>query len=245
MQSIINSAFKRPSAIIFMIIIIFGVGFNAWNNIPKQAEPDIDIPISYVSVSYSGISPSDAEKLLVKPLEKQLRSVAGLDKMTSAATEGYASVTLEFLAGEDIDLVLEDVRKAVDDAKSDLPANADDPKITEISLSLFPILTAAIYGNLEEKSLILAARDLKDKLEAVDGVLEVEVGGDRDEMVEVLIDAGAIESYGLNPASVISLVSANNQLVQMEVQTKSLMSPLQSLETKLSERRAVFVSQSS
>ena len=213
MQSIINSAFKRPSAIIFMIIIIFGVGFNAWNNIPKQAEPDIDIPISYVSVSYSGISPSDAEKLLVKPLEKQLRSVAGLDKMTSAATEGYASVTLEFLAGEDIDLVLEDVRKAVDDAKSDLPANADDPKITEISLSLFPILTAAIYGNLEEKSLILAARDLKDKLEAIDGVLEVEVGGDRDEMVEVLIDAGAIESYGLNPASVISLVSANNQLV--------------------------------
>ena len=213
MQSIINAAFKRPAAIIFMIMIIFGVGLNSWNDIPKQAEPDIDIPISYVSVSYSGISPSDAEKLLVKPLEKQLRSVAGLDKMTSAATEGYASVTLEFLAGEDIDLVLEDVRKAVDDAKSDLPPNADDPKITEISLSLFPILTAAIYGNIAEKSLILAARELKEKLEAVDGILEVEVGGDREEMVEVLIDAGAIESYGLNPASVIGLVAANNQLV--------------------------------
>ena len=139
-----------------MILIIFGVGLNAWNNIPKQAEPDIDIPISYVSVRYSGISPTDAEKLLVKPLEKQLRSVAGLDKMTSAATEGYASVTLEFLAGEDIDLVLEDVRKAVDDAKPDLPPAADAPKITEISLSLFPILTAAIYGQVPEKLLILA-----------------------------------------------------------------------------------------
>jgi multidrug efflux pump len=137
----------------------------------------------------------------------------GLDKMTSAATEGYASVTLEFLAGEDIDLVLEDVRKAVDDAKSNLPPNADDPKITEISLSLFPILTAAIYGNVTEKLLILAARDLKDKLEAVDGVLEVEIGGDREEMVEVLIDAGAMESYGLNPALVIGLVASNNQLV--------------------------------
>ncbi|MDG1935892.1 MAG: efflux RND transporter permease subunit [Paracoccaceae bacterium] len=213
MQAVIHAAFKRPGAIIFMIMIIFGVGLNAWINIPKQAEPDIDIPISYVSVSYSGISPTDAEKLLVKPLEKQLRSVAGLDKMTSAATEGYASVTLEFLAGEDIDLVLEDVRKAVDDAKSDLPPNADDPKITEISLSLFPILTAAIYGNVTEKLLILAARDLKDKLEAVDGVLEVEIGGDREEMVEVLIDAGAMESYGLNPALVIGLVAANNQLV--------------------------------
>ena len=213
MHSVILAAFKRPGAIIFMIMIIFGVGLNAWNNIPKQAEPDIDIPISYVSVRYSGISPTDAEKLLVKPLEKQLRSVAGLDKMTSAATEGYASVTLEFLAGEDIDLVLEDVRKAVDDAKPDLPPSADAPKITEISLSLFPILTAAIYGEVPEKLLILAARELKDKLEAVEGVLEVEVGGDREEMVEVLIDAGAMESYGLNPAMVIGLVSANNQLV--------------------------------
>ncbi|MDT2034383.1 MAG: efflux RND transporter permease subunit, partial [Planktomarina sp.] len=213
MHSVIHAAFKRPGAIIFMIMIIFVVGLNAWNNIPKQAEPDIDIPISYVSVRYSGISPTDAEKLLVKPLEKQLRSVAGLDKMTSAATEGYASVTLEFLAGEDIDLVLEDVRKAVDDAKPDLPPNADAPKITEISLSLFPILTAAIYGQVPEKLLIFAARDLKDKLEAVEGVLEVEIGGDREEMVEVLIDAGAMESYGLNPAMVIGLVSANNQLV--------------------------------
>ncbi|MDG2404070.1 MAG: efflux RND transporter permease subunit, partial [Paracoccaceae bacterium] len=213
MLSVIHAAFKRPGAIIFMIMIIFGVGLNAWNKIPKQAEPDIDIPISYVSVSYSGISPTDAEKLLVKPLEKQLRSVAGLDKMTSAATEGYASVTLEFLAGENIDLVLEDVRKAVEDAKVNLPPNADAPKITEISLSLFPILTAAVYGNLPEKLLILAARELKYKLEAVDGVLEVEIGGDREEMVEVLIDSAAMESYGLNPALVIGLVKANNQLV--------------------------------
>jgi len=213
MHSIIQAAFKRPGAIIIMMMIIFSVGLNAWNNIPKQAEPDIDIPIAYVSVSYSGISPTDAEKLLVKPLEKLLRSVVGLDEMTSAATEGYASVTLEFLAGEDIDLVLEDVRKAVDDAKVDLPPNADAPKVTEISLSLFPILTAAIYGNLPEKLLLLAARDLKDKLEAVDGVLEVEIGGDSEEIVEVLIDAGAMESYGLNPALVIRIVAANNQLV--------------------------------
>ena len=158
-------------------------------------------------------SPSDAEKLLVKPLEKQLQSVAGLDKMTGVATEGYASVTLEFLAGEDIDLVLEDVRKAVDDAKPDLPANADEPKVTEISLGLFPVLTAALYGNIDERTLVFSAREIKDKLEAIDGVLEVDIGGDREEVVEILIDALAIESYGLNPQTVIGLVAANNQLV--------------------------------
>ncbi|MGC6517050.1 MAG: efflux RND transporter permease subunit, partial [Candidatus Puniceispirillaceae bacterium] len=119
----------------------------------------------------------------------------------------------EFLAGEDIDLVLEDVRKAVDDAKADLPANADEPEVKEISLGLFPILTAALYGNIDERTLVFAARDLKERLEAVDGILEVDIGGDRDEVIEILIDALAIEAYGLDPATVIGLVAANNQLV--------------------------------
>ena len=213
MRAIIDGAFSRPGAIVLMLLIIVATGISSTISIPKEANPDVEIPVAYASVRYSGISPSDAEKLLVKPLEKQLQSVAGLDKMTSVATEGYASVTLEFLAGEDIDLVLEDVRKAVDDAKPDLPANADEPKVTEISLGLFPILTAALYGNIDERTLVFAARDIKDRLEAIDGVLEVDIGGDREEVVEILIDALAIESYGLDPATVIGLVSANNQLV--------------------------------
>ena len=213
MRAIIDGAFSRPGAIVLMLLIIVATGISSTISIPKEANPDVEIPVAYASVSYSGISPSDAEKLLVKPLEKQLQSVAGLDKMTGVATEGYASVTLEFLAGEDIDLVLEDVRKAVDDAKPDLPANADEPKVTEISLGLFPILTAALYGNIDERTLVFAARDIKDRLEAIDGVLEVDIGGDREEVVEILIDALAIESYGLDPATVIGLVSANNQLV--------------------------------
>ena len=213
MRAIIDGAFSRPGAIVLMLFIIVATGISSTISIPKEANPDVEIPVAYASVRYSGISPSDAEKLLVKPLEKQLQSVAGLDKMTGVATEGYASVTLEFLAGEDIDLVLEDVRKAVDDAKPDLPANADEPKVTEISLGLFPILTAALYGNIDERTLVFAARDIKDRLEAIDGVLEVDIGGDREEVVEILIDALAIESYGLDPATVIGLVSANNQLV--------------------------------
>lgn len=213
MRAIIDGAFSRPGAIVLMLLIIIATGISSTISIPKEANPDVEIPVAYASVRYSGISPSDAEKLLVKPLEKQLQSVAGLDKMTGVATEGYASVTLEFLAGEDIDLVLEDVRKAVDDAKPDLPANADEPKVTEISLGLFPILTAALYGNIDERTLVFAARDIKDRLEAIDGVLEVDIGGDREEVVEILIDALAIESYGLDPATVIGLVSANNQLV--------------------------------
>ena len=213
MKTVIEAAFARAGAVILTLIVLSGLGISSYIQIPKEAAPDVDIPVAYVSVGYEGISPEDSERLLVKPLEKHLRSVEGLDTMSSVASEGYASVSLEFAAGEDIDLLIADVRLAVDEAKPDLPAEADEPKVTEVSLSLFPILTAALYGPVSEREMVTAARDIKDKLEALPGVLEVEIGGDREEVLEILLDASAIEAYGLDPSAVIRLVSGNNQLV--------------------------------
>ena len=213
MNAVIEAAFNRAGAVILTLLVLSGLGLASYIEIPKEAAPDVDIPVTYVSVSYEGISPEDSERLLVKPLEKHLRSVEGLDSMSSVASEGYGAVTLEFAAGEDIDLLIADVRQAVDEAKPDLPAEADDPKVTEVSLSLFPILTAALYGPVSEREMVTAARDIKDKLEALPGVLEVEIGGDREEVLEILLDASAIEAYGLDPSAVIRLVSGNNQLV--------------------------------
>ena len=213
MNAVIEAAFNRAGAVILTLLVLSGLGLASYIEIPKEAAPDVDIPVTYVSVSYEGISPEDSERLLVKPLEKHLRSVEGLYSMSSVASEGYGAVTLEFAAGEDIDLLIADVRQAVDDAKPDLPAEADEPKVTEVSLSLFPILTAALYGPVSEREMVTAARDIKDKLEALPGVLEVEIGGDREEVLEILLDASAIEAYGLDPSAVIRLVSGNNQLV--------------------------------
>jgi multidrug efflux pump len=213
MNSIIEAAFSRTSAVLVTMALLFVVGVSSYVTIPKEAKPDVDIPVAYVSVSYEGISPEDAERLLVKPLEKQLRSVEGLDKMTSVAAEGYGSISLEFAAGEDIDKAIADVRKAVDDAKPDLPADADDPKVIEISFALFPVLTAAFYGPVPEREMVQAARRIKDRLEALPGVLKVDIGGDRKEILEILVDAAAIEAYGLDPAAVGQLVRNNNQLV--------------------------------
>ena len=213
MVKFIDAFFSRPYAIILGLIIIFVFGSSSFIQMPKEATPDVDIPMAYISVGYEGISPNDAEKLLAKPLEKHLRTVAGLDKMTSASTEGYSSVTLEFDAGENIDLILDDVRESVDEAKPDLPEESDEPKIYEINISMFPILTVALYGPVPERSLVMLARELKEKLESLPGVLEVEIGGDREEVVEILIDAGSVEAYGLSPDSIIGLVSSNSQLV--------------------------------
>ncbi len=213
MNSLIAAAFARNSAVLLTLVLMCAIGIISYIQIPKEARPDVDIPVAYVSISYEGISPDDAERLLIKPLEKHLRTVEGLDVMKSVASEGYGSVALEFAAGEDIDLALADVRKAVDDAKPDLPADADEPKVIEVSLSLFPVLTAALYGTVSERDMVQAARDIKDKLEALPGVLEVEIGGDREEVLEILVDAAAMEAYGLDPNMVTGLVSGNNQLV--------------------------------
>ena len=103
MNSIINAAFSRTSAVLVGLLLLFIAGISSYYSIPKEAKPDIDIPVAYVSVGYEGISPEDAERLLIKPLEKRLRSVEGLERMSSVAAEGYGSVSLEFAAGENID----------------------------------------------------------------------------------------------------------------------------------------------
>ncbi len=213
MNSIINAAFSRTSAVLVGLLLLFIAGISSYYSIPKEAKPDIDIPVAYVSVGYEGISPEDAERLLIKPLEKRLRSVEGLERMSSVAAEGYGSVSLEFAAGENIDQAIADVRQAVDDTKPDLPGDADEPKVIEVSLSLFPVLTAALYGPVPERKMVQAARRIKDRLESLPGVLEVEIGGDREEVLEILVDASAIEAYGIDPSEVSNLVRRNNQLV--------------------------------
>ena len=213
MNGIINAVFSRKSAVLVGLLLLFVAGISSYYSIPKEAKPDIDIPVAYVSIVYEGISPEDAERLLIKPLEKRLRSVEGLERMSSVAAEGYGSVSLEFAAGENIDQAIADVRQAVDDAKPDLPADADEPKVVEVSLSLFPVLTAALYGPVPEREMVQAARRIKDRLESLPGVLEVEIGGDREEVLEILVDASAIEAYGIDPAEVSNLVRRNNQLV--------------------------------
>ena len=213
MNSIINAAFSRTGAVLVGLLLLFVIGVSSYHYIPKEAKPDIDIPVAYVSIGYEGISPEDAERLLIKPLEKHLRSVEGLNRMSSVAAEGYGSVSLEFAAGEDIDQAIVNVRQAVDDAKPDLPSDADEPKVIEVSLSLFPVLTAALYGPVPEREMMQAARRIKERLESIPGVLEVEIGGDREEVLEILVDASAIEAYGIDPTDVSNLVRRNNQLV--------------------------------
>ena len=213
MITLINAAFGRSRTAMSVLFLILLSGSLAYVGIPKEAEPDIAIPIIYVSMHHDGISPEDAERLLVRPMEKEMRDIEGVKEMRSTASEGNASVLLEFEAGFDSDKALQDVREKVDAAKVELPEDTDDPSVNEVNLALFPVLLVTLLGDVPERTLLTLARDLKDKIEGLQEVLEADIAGDREEVVEIIVDPLTLESYAFSYAELLELVFSNNKLV--------------------------------
>jgi multidrug efflux pump len=213
MNTLIDLAFSRSRAVVLSLLFILVAGVIAYQEIPKESEPDVAVPIIYVSMSHEGISPEDAERLLIKPMEKELQSIAGLKEMKSTAGEGHASVQLEFSAGFDSKQALSDVREKVDMAKAKLPDATDEPEVVEVNMALFPVLTVSLSGAIPERSLVNIAKDLQDRIEALPGVLEAVIGGDREAVLEVVVDPVIMETYGVEYDELIAMVTSNNRLV--------------------------------
>ncbi|MFA0473889.1 efflux RND transporter permease subunit [Vibrio breoganii] len=214
MLSIIDAALNRSRTVLTLLFMLILAGVYTYITIPKESSPDITIPIIYVSVGHQGISPLDAERMLVRPIEQELRSIEGVKKMTSTASEGHGSVTLEFVAGSDLNKAMTDVREAVDLAKSKLPDDSDDPTVNEVTLaSEQPILSVALYGTVPERTIVQIGRRIQDKLESFKQILEVDIAGDRDDIVEVIVDPLLMESYGLDQGDIYNLIAASNRVV--------------------------------
>lgn len=213
MNALIAAAFSRPRTVVLGLIVILIAGATAYRDIPKESSPDITIPTIYVSMTHQGISPEDAERLLVRPMEQELRSIEGLKEISATASEGHASVILEFEAGFDSDAALDDVRNQVDIAKADLPDETDEPTVNEVNVALFPVLVVNLYGDVSERLLVNLAEDVQDELESIPGVLEADIAGEREEQVEINIDPLKLETYGLSLGEVFDSVQQNNQLV--------------------------------
>jgi len=210
---IINAALGRSRVVILALGVILAAGLAAYIDIPKEAEPDVNIPFIYVSMSHSGISPNDAERLLVRPMEKELKAIEGVKQMTATAVEGHASVLLEFEAGFDADAALIDVREKVDIAKAELPEDTDEPTVNEVATSGFPVLVATLSGGVPERTLYRMAEQLQEALESIPTVLEARIVGDRDEVLEVIVEPLKLESYNISNAELINAINLNNQLI--------------------------------
>ncbi len=213
MRAFVDAVLNNSRVVLSLLVLLVIAGYVAYRDLPKESTPDIQIPTVYVQMTLEGISPDDAERLLARPMEQQLRSIEGVKEMRSLTYLGGASTILEFHSGFDIDKALTDVRDKVDLAKADLPEDADEPTVHEVNLSLFPVVVVTLSGDIPERSLMRLAEKLQHKIEGVPTVLEAKLSGKREELVELVIDPLRMESYGLVLNDLGTLVGRSNRLV--------------------------------
>lgn len=213
MSRFIDYAIGHARLTIATLVFLLVAGAVAYVTIPKEAEPDVRIPIIFVQLTQRGISPEDSERLLLRPVETQLKSVGNVKEMRSTAYEGGGYVLLEFEAGFDSKAALADVRAKVDTAKHDLPRDVDEPQVQEVNLSLYPVLVVGLSGDVPERTLLRIARSAKNAIEQAPGVLSAELRGARDEAVEIIIDPMQMRTYGISLDTLGQITQSFNTLI--------------------------------
>jgi multidrug efflux pump len=213
MMNLLERILRMPRAVMTVMVLLLVAGFGAYQTLPKESFPAIDIPYFYVSVSQTGVSPRDAERLLAKPIEDRLENIDGLVNISSTSTTGHASIFLEFDVNADKDRALNDIRAKLDGVSSDLPDDAREPTVTEISFQNIPTISVAIYGDVPERTLVQRAKDLQTAIEGIGAVQSVTISGSRDEMLAVTIDLNRLEAYNLTAAQLFDALARNNMVV--------------------------------
>lgn len=213
MMNFLERILRMPRVVMtVMVVLLFG-GFLSYMSLPRESFPAIDIPYFYVSVSQTGVSPADAERLLAKPIEDRVKDVDGLSHYTTTASQGHASVLLEFDVNADKDKALSDVRAKLDGVTGELPADATTPTVTSVSTASFPSISVAVYGDVPERALVQRAKELQDALEKLPTVQSADLAGSRDEMLAVTINMDKLQAYNLTAAQLLDALAKNNLVV--------------------------------
>ena len=212
-QALIDGALKRRKVVLAVTAIASLFGLMAYLAMPRESSPDIPVPYVAVTVPYPGVSPEDAERLLVRPLERELQSLEGLKEMNGVAMQNAALILLEFEVNFKKDKVLQDVRAKVDLARGRFPPDAEEPIIEENNVNDDPVLGIVLSGPAPERTLFAHARDLQEAVETLPGVLRTEMGGGREELLEVTIDPVRMQAANVTAGELAQVIGRNNQLV--------------------------------
>jgi multidrug efflux pump len=207
---ITNFALKHRTAILMLIAITAILGMLSYATVPKEASPEVTIPLISISVVYPGVAPRDMETLVARPLEEELNAIAEVRDLTSTSVEGYTNVMAEFDNRMNMESALQKVREKVDLAKPKLPADAEDPVISEFNLSEFPIMQVNVSGPYGLERLKDVAEELRDRLEQIPSVLSVNLSGGLEREVRVDVDLPMLKYYGLDFNDVVDAIRNEN-----------------------------------
>ncbi len=205
-----NFSIRNYMAVYALIVIIFTAGLYSYITLPREASPDISIPIVLVTTTYEGVAPADMESLITHELEKELRNIENIKEMRSSSKEGVSSISVELDPSVDIDDAVQKVRDKVNIAKPKLPRDADEPIIMEINFSNIPIMIVNISGEYGLVRLKKVAEDLQDKLEQLPGILDVALVGGLEREVQVDIDPERLRYYNLSLRDIVEVIEKEN-----------------------------------
>jgi len=206
-----DTAVKNRISVVVLAIIIVVVGIYSYSVLPREDEPDITIPYVFVSTSYKGVASADIETSITIPIEKKLKGLEGIKKISSVSSEGLSQINIEFVPGTDIDDVLRKVKDKVDEAERDLPSDMEeDPSVFEVNFSEMPIVVYSISGPQGSTALKRLADDLKEDMESVAGVLEVSVTGGQEREILIEVDPEKLAYYHIPITDFSRAVTSEN-----------------------------------
>ena len=201
---------NRTSVVILTLIITF-LGMFAYRTMPKESFPEIVIPTVYVGTAYPGNSPVDMENLISRPIEKELKSINNLKDVSSTSIQDFSSIVVEFNPNVEISKAIQDVKDAVDKAKSELPNDLDrDPDVLEVNTSEFPIMNVNISGNYTEQELKTYGEYLEDEIEKLTEISSADLSGTIEREIRINADLYKMEALGVTFSDISSAVSDEN-----------------------------------
>ena len=203
-------AIRNPVFIFIMILVIGLAGFNAYKSIPREAAPDIQIPLLIVTIPFPGASPEDVESLITNKAEQELQTIKNLKKIKSTSSESVAVLTLEFTSDFDISDARTKVREKMDQIKPDFPSDAEDYQITEINLSEQPLMILNIAGDMGLLGLTDLADKVKEEIEGIPGILEVRRAGGLEKEIRVYVNPEKLNYYNLDLNQVSTSIRSEN-----------------------------------
>ncbi len=206
-----DTAVKNRISVLVLALIIIVIGIMSYKILPREAEPDVTIPYVFVSTIYKGVASSDIETSITIPIENKLKGLENVKEIKSVSSEGRSSVNIKFIAGTDIDEVLQKVKDKVDEAKGDLPKDLEnDPSVFEVNLSEMPIVVYSISGTGGLKNLKKIADDLEEEFEGIPGVLEADVHGGKEREIVIVVDTDKLAYYNIPITKFSTAVNSEN-----------------------------------
>ena len=214
MKTLIDFFVDRYKATFTFLTFVLVWGFTSIIQLPASAYSDINIPYVFVSTYYDGVSAQDAERLVTRPIEQKLKTVDELVDIQSYSRQNMSYVILEFPVEYSKDKAVQDVKDLIDEAKQELPSESEEPVVKEFTLDEYPILDINLISNSSNQRELLAfARELQTAVETIPEVLEADLRGVPDDLLEATIDKTKLESYNVSPRDLYNAIGDANRAI--------------------------------